>query len=322
MTEPTALVLMLTFLSATLISGLSLVGIFGRDREIVQRISDLKGPRDSAARSRFYRSRRTAQSRLSTSLARFGSRLLPGSSSAREQLIERFLHAGIYSPAGPSIYTGIRLVVGLGLPLSAALAGTIGLFDRTMAIGGGALCGLLGIAGSSLWLSRRVAERQRRLRRSLPDFLDLTATCLQAGQSFESALARVTEELQSAHPALALELKITRREMALGATPARALRNFADRSGLDVVRQLSTLVDQSQRLGASMTESLRIHSETLRTQRSQQAETLAQKASVKVLIPTLLFIFPPVLVILVGPAAIDLHEKFIKPKTTASASAR
>lgn len=318
MPEPTTLFLLLTFLSVTVVSGLSLVSVFGRDREVVQRISDLTGPRDSAARSRFYRSRRTAQNRVSTSLARFGSRLLPGSSSAREQLIERFLHAGIYSPAGPSLFTGIRLVVGLGLPLTATLAGMVGLFDLTIAIGGGALCGLLGIAGSSVWLHRRIVERQRRLRRSLPDFLDLMGTCLQAGQSFESALARVTEELQSAHPALAFELQIVQREMALGTTPARALRNFAERSGLDVARQMATLVDQSQRLGASLTDALRVHSETLRTQRSQQAETLAQKASVKVLIPTLLFIFPPVLVILVGPAAIDLHEKFIKPSETSS----
>lgn len=318
MPEPTTLFLLLTFLSVTVVSGLSLVSVFGRDREVVQRISDLTGPRDSAARSRFYRSRRTAQNRVSTSLARFGSRLLPGSSSAREQLIERFLHAGIYSPAGPSLFTGIRLVVGLGLPLTATLAGMVGLFDLTIAIGGGALCGLLGIAGSSVWLHRRIVERQRRLRRSLPDFLDLMGTCLQAGQSFESALARVTEELQSAHPALAFELQIVQREMALGTTPARALRNFAERSGLDVARQMATLVDQSQRLGASLTDALRVHSETLRTQRSQQAETLAQKASVKVLIPTLLFIFPPVLVILAGPAAIDLHEKFIKPSETSS----
>jgi tight adherence protein C len=312
MLESTALVLMLTFLSVSVITGLSLCGAFGRDGEVAQRISELKGPRDSAARSRFYRSRRTAQNRVSTSLARFGSRLLPGSSSAREQLIERFVHAGIYSPAGPSIYTSVRLVVGIGFPLIAALAGSAGLFDRTTAICAGSLCGLLGIAGSSVWLRRRVSRRQRQLRRSLPDFLDLTGTCLQAGQSFEAALARVTEELQSAHLELAVELRIVQREMALGATPTRALRNFAQRSGLDVVRQLATLVDQSQRLGASMTESLRIHSETLRTQRSQQAEMLAQKASVKVLIPTLLFIFPPVLVILVGPAAIDLHETFVK----------
>lgn len=308
-----------TFLSVSALAALALVRVFGRDPEILQRIADLKGPRDPVLRSRFYRSRRNAQQTVSASLARFGSKLLPGSASAQSQLIERFLHAGIYSPLSPSIYSSLRMAAGIGIPLIAAVAGAVGPFDLMTAIGGGCLCGLLGIFGLSLWLHRRIRLRQRQLRRSLPDFLDLMSACLQAGQSYEAALARVADELQAVHRALAIELRIVQREMTLGAPPSRALRNFAERSGLDVLRQMATLVDQAQRLGTNMTDSLRIQSEVLRTHRTQQAETLAQKAAVKVLIPTLLFIFPPVLVILVGPAAIELHEKFLQnPPTSVS----
>src|SRR5690606_24626094 len=98
-----------TFLSVSALAALALVRVFGRDPEMLQRIAELKGPRDPVLRGRFYRSRRNAQQTLSASLARFGSKLLPGSVSGRSLLVERFLHAGIYSPLSPSIYSSLRM---------------------------------------------------------------------------------------------------------------------------------------------------------------------------------------------------------------------
>lgn len=312
------LVLISTFLAVSALAGLALLWFFGRDGEMSQRLNELRDPRTLAAHGRFTRSRRKAQDTVFATLANLGSRLFPGSGAARDRLMDRFMHAGIYSPSGASVFTSVRFIAGVALPILLVLAGRTGVVSVFPSLVLACSSGLIGLIGTDLWLRSRIVRRQRLLRKSLPDFLDLLGTCMQAGQSFEAALARVTEELRAAHPALAGELMIVQREMTLGSTPTRALRGFAERSGLDTVRQMSTLVDHSQRFGTSMTESLRTHSEMLRMQRVQQAETLAHKAGVKILFPTLLFIFPPVLVILAGPAAIDLHEKFVQDGAASS----
>jgi tight adherence protein C len=303
---------LLTLLAASVVFGLGGAWYFGRDSELTQRLEDLRGPRDLLARRRFQRGRASSRATLSTWLSQLGSKLLPNSEAARAHLVERFMHAGIYAPAGPSVYTSVRFVAGVGLPLVVLLAGQVALIDVTLSLLIAPVCCILGYSGPSVWLASRVSRRQRELRKSLPDFLDLMGACVQAGQSFESALSRVTDELRKAHPDLSFELLIVQREMTFGSPAARALRAFAERSGLETVRQLSTLVNQSQRFGSRITDSLQIHAEMLRTQRAQQAEAMAHKAAVKILLPTLLFIFPPVLVILAGPAAIDLHEKLVQ----------
>jgi tight adherence protein C len=307
------------FLAVSAAALLSLLWFRGGNRELTQRLEALRDPKSAAARGRAALSRREAQNTVQTYLARLGSRLLPDTDAARARLMERFMHAGIYHPAGPSIFTSVRFVAGIVTPLLVLLAGRVGLIGNNLSLYIAGALGLAGVVGSNLWLQSRIVKRRRELRRSLPDFLDLMGACMQAGQSFEAALARVTDELRAAHQALAFELLIVQREMMLGATALRALRGFAERSGLDVVRQLSTLVDQSQRFGSSMTESLRVHAEMLRMQRTQQAETKAHKAGVKILLPTLLFIFPPVLVILAGPAVIDLHEMLVRHSASSTA---
>ena len=306
------LVMICTFLGVSALAGLPLLWIFGRKDQVAQRIDDLRDPHDAALRTQFQRARRQSEGTVSSRFARFGARFVPGSDSSKTRLVEQFMNAGIYSPAGPSIYSGVRFLAGVAFPLLVMLAGQLGVVSEQLSlILGWAFAGAA-LVGSGAWLTSRVRRRQRELRTSLPDCLDLLVTCLEAGQSFEAALVRVTEEMRAAHPVLALELGIVQREISLGSTPSKALRSCAERSGIDVLRQMSTLVDQAQRFGSNMSESLRIHSDMLRAQRAQRAESLAQKAGVKMLLPTLVFIFPPVLVILVGPAAIDLHQKFVE----------
>jgi tight adherence protein C len=229
------------------------------------------------------------------------------------------LHAGVYSAAAPAIYMTVKLslaVLGLFVFLPLGMLGTI---EIKTALWGGAVAGGLGMVLPSLWLSRMKARRQRIVRNSLPDFLDLVVTCLEGGLSFEGALQRVTDELQTAHPELAGEMRVVQREIELGKTPEEAIRNFAARADLEVLRSLSTLVEQARRFGSSMANSLRIHADSLRFQREQRAEENAQKATVKILIPTFLFIFPPVLIVLAGPAAMEIHDKFAQPKPAAQA---
>jgi len=302
-------VMTITFLSVTVLVVVVGTLYLGRDAQIEERLGELSDPQTALLRRRMRSSQRSMRGSLQSLLASLGARLLPTADSAQNQLQDRFLCAGIYSPSGPLIFAAVRFVAGLILPAIVLSAGNIGLFDFWKALTVGAFLGLIGMFGPALWLHMRISRRQTSLRTSLPDFLDLMVTCLEAGQSFEAALQRVTDELRTAHPVLALELTIVQRELALGATPFRALRNFAERSQLDVVRTLATFVDQAHKFGASMVESLRTHAEMLRELREQRAEELAQKAAVKILFPTLLFIFPPILITLAGPAVIEFQQK-------------
>jgi tight adherence protein C len=127
-------------------------------------------------------------------------------------------------------------------------------------------------------------------------------------------MQRVTAELQSAHPLLGEEMDLVQREMILGVSAGEGLQKLASRSDLDDIRHLASVVLQSERYGASIVKALRIHAETLRQQRQQRAEEMAQKASVKILFPTLLCIFPAVFIVIIGPAAFQLAAIFSRMK--------
>ncbi len=132
--------------------------------------------------------------------------------------------------------------------------------------------------------------------------------CLESGMSFESSLQRSTDELREAHPTLCTELCIVQREVALGKPIEKALENFASRVDLDVVKILATNVQQSRKIGIRIAENLRTHADMLRTKRENQAEEMAQKAAIKILMPTLLCIFPAIFVVLVGPAVFQIQD--------------
>ena len=313
--------LLVIFLSVTALVAILGAWFTGGDSQVSQRIGELSDPQSALMRRRVRGAGRSISGSLQTLLASLGLKLLPTADAGHSHLQEQFLSAGMYSPSGPFVYAAVRFVGGLILPCIVLLAGVLGLVDIETGLMVGAAIGAVGFLGPTLWLRSRVARRQMLLRTSLPDFLDLMVTCLEAGQSFEAALQRVTSEMRTAHPVLALELTIVQRELALGATPFRVLRNFAERSRLDVVRTLATFVDQAQKYGCSMTESLRTHAEMLRELREQRAEELAQKAAVKILFPTLLFIFPPILITLAGPAVLEFQQKLRPTAEEAAESA-
>jgi tight adherence protein C len=134
--------------------------------------------------------------------------------------------------------------------------------------------------------------------------------CLEGGLSLQETIRRVSDELRVAHPALASELVSVQRDIELGATVDQALKRFAMRTDYEAVRTLSTFIREAQRFGTNITDALRSHADMLRSQREQTAEESAQKAAVKILLPTLLLIFPATFVVIVGPAVIQIHEAF------------
>lgn len=251
--------------------------------------------------------RRTAWSRL---VDRLAAPLLPRDAAGRTELQRRLMQAGYYSPAAPGLYVTGRLLCPVLLAAAAVAVSSVWLrnsFDWLLL---GGMAGCIGYLLPGRWLDTRTAARRRVLNRSLPDFLDLLVTCLEAGLSFEAAIQRVTGELSFAHPLLGGELLRVQREIELGAAPDRAFQNFAERTDADMVRNLAMVLHQARRFGTRVAAALRVQADVLRTEREHIAEETAQKAAVKILFPTIFCLFPAIFVVLAGPAAIEIAQNF------------
>ena len=163
-----------------------------------------------------------------------------------------------------------------------------------------------GYYAPSLWLKHVIASRQDSLRRAIPDALDLMVVCVEAGLGLDQAIAHVGQEVSQAHPALGEELNILSQELRAGVQRQAALRNFALRTDIEEVRNLVALLVQTDRFGTSIGQALRVHSDSMRTTRRLKAEELAAKLPVKLLFPLLLFIFPSMFIVTIGPACITI----------------
>jgi tight adherence protein C len=239
--------------------------------------------------------------------------LSPDDQESQTRLRRRLSHAGIYSAQAAATFFALRLALG-AVPFIVLLTTTLaGIMPSKWAGPAGAASLCVGIVLPGLWLDRRKARRQVAFARALPDLIDLLVACLEGGLSLQAGLQRVADEFRLAHPLLSHELAIVLREVEMGGSVHGALRHFAERSGTESVRSLATFVEHAQRFGTTLADAFRVHADMLRTQREQRAEELSQRAAVTILFPTLLFIFPATLVVLAGPAAIQLHEHFARP---------
>jgi tight adherence protein C len=170
-----------------------------------------------------------------------------------------------------------------------------------------AACGVAYVVPSMV-LARMAKRRQHRIRLGLPDALDLLVVSVEAGLGLDQAIQRVSDELAFAHPDLSDELRLINLELRAGKARADALHNLATRTALDDVSSLVTMLVQTDKFGTSVAQSLRVHSETLRTKRRQRAEEAAAKTGAKMVFPLVLCIFPAIWVVTLGPAVI----KFIQ----------
>jgi tight adherence protein C len=239
-----------------------------------------------------------------------GTAFLPRSQEERTRLQTRLIHAGYYSRQAMVLFLGVKMVLMIAPPLLGAFLGLSGVVTVQKGVIVGCLVGAFGMIAPSFWLDKRTANRKVSFRRALPDAMDVLVICLEGGSSLPAALRRVAGELRTAHSVLARELEIVQQEMQLGRSVSDALRQFADRSDLEEIRNLAALVGQAERFGASLVKSLRVHAEVLRQKRLQQAEEMAQKAAVKMLFPTILFIMPAMFIVVLGPTSIAVLETF------------
>lgn len=227
---------------------------------------------------------------------------------AKQKLRERLIHAGLYKQNSPAFFYMLQIVF-ISIPVLLCLvAHRFGMLSFQAGMLGGLICGIFGVIAPGLWLDSRKAARQTAIRRSIPDALDVITICVEAGLSLNAAIVRVSKDLANTYPLLATELLIVHRQIQMGKTAGDALRSFAERFDLSELRALASVVAQSERFGASIGGALRVHGETLRTKRMQQAHEKAQKAAVWILLPTVLCIFPALFVVILGPAAYDVAE--------------
>jgi tight adherence protein C len=241
-----------------------------------------------------------------STLPKMGAPLLPKTEGERTKLQARLTQAGLYSRQAMVVFLGVKMVLMVGPALIGIALGVVGLIPIMWGLVFGAIFGISGMIGPSFWLDRRKKARQASFRRALPDALDVLVICLEGGLSLPGAVRRVTGELRTAHPVLAGELSIVLREVQLGLSTGEALRQFGERSDLEEVRGLASVITQSERFGASLVKALRVHADTLREKRLQYAEEMAQKAATKILFPTVFFIMPAIFIVILGPAVIQI----------------
>ncbi len=235
-------------------------------------------------------------------LKRLGG-VMPTSSSERPKLQQRLICAGFRGAEALPVFIGLRV----GCTIAAFVALSTPIFGRAnllVALGVAAVAYVL----PPMVLARLAAARQHRIRLSLPDALDLLVVSVEAGLGLDQALQRVGEELGAAHPELSQELRLVNLEMRAGKARSEALRNLAERTGVDDLSSLVAMLVQTDKFGTSVAQSLRVHSDTLRTKRRQRAEEAAAKTGVKMVFPLVFCIFPAIWVVTIGPAAIKFVE--------------
>lgn len=225
-----------------------------------------------------------------------------------EKTQERLVQAGFDGPAAPLQYGLVRIVLAVGLPLVALFFLPRSSFLQFFAtVVGSAIAGVI----LPVWyLHRAVRLRQEKIRRSLPDTLDLLVVCVEAGISLDAAILRVAKDLIYVHPALAMELMLVNRKTNAGVTREDALRGLWERTGVDEIRGLVASLIQSERWGSSSARVLRVSSETLRRKRRQTAEKNAATAPLKMVVPLALLIFPALFVVILGPAFLSIMAAF------------
>jgi tight adherence protein C len=235
---------------------------------------------------------------LVNGLKNLGSRV-PRSVSEMGKLRLRLVQAGFRKDEALYVFFGVRVAIAFGL---FALCATPIVIRPSIPLALGAFG--MGYVLPGMVLARMAKRRQHRLRMSLADALDLLVVSVEAGLGLDQAMMRVGEELEFAYPELAQELRLVNLELRAGKGRSEALRNLGERTGVDDLASLCTMLIQTDKFGTSVAQSLRVHSDTLRTKRRQRAEEAAAKTGVKMVFPLVLCIFPAIWVVTIGPAAI------------------
>lgn len=235
---------------------------------------------------------------------------LPAEGWENSPLRVRFMNAGYRNPSAPVMFFAAKTILTIALPGVLLLYSGISRLELepNMFMFLVVLLAAIGYFLPNALLERKIAYRKREIFENFPDAIDLMTVCVEAGLGLDAAIGRVAEEMKLKSPTLAEEMHLINLELRAGGTRARALRNLALRTGVEEVDNLAAMLIQADRFGTSIADSLRVHSDSLRTKRRLRAEEAAAKIPVKLLFPLIFCIFPSMLLVLLGPAFISIYR--------------
>ena len=242
---------------------------------------------------------------------------LPKEGWDSSQLRLRFMNAGWRQPWAPSLYFGVKTTLAIVLPL----VGLVVLSARPEHLGQELMFAILGLLSAigyylpNAVLARKIEIRKRAVFEEFPDMLDLLTVCVEAGLGLDAAMMRVADELALRCPVMAEEMELTLLELRSGFSKEKALTNLALRTGVEDVDRFASMLIQADRFGTSLADSLRVLSDMLRTKRRMLAEEQAAKIALKLLFPLIFFIFPTLLLVLLGPAFIQIYRVLLPTMT-------
>jgi tight adherence protein C len=298
--NPTVMLSLLVFLAAaTLTFGvMAAIHVRGSVKRRAAEVLTDGADRPGDKRSLRFASRQAAQKLIDYTTRHYST----GNEGDKRQLRQRLLQAGFLDPRAVAFFFIARLAAAVVLGGLAFMLGPVLLSgpDGTawMVAWVGAL---LGYFGPNIYVNRRIAARQLEHRTGFPDFMDLLVVCADAGLSMEAALDRVGRELGDSYPSLSANVYMTTLEMRAGRTLSEALEHFGDRLGLEEARSFATLLQQSEELGSSLTEALRVYSDDMRHKRMSRAEEKAYSLPARLSVPLMVCIFPVILLVIMLP---------------------
>jgi len=297
------LITVLTFIIASSVIFYLQYALMRRRNPLADRLSDLEksNPFRAYGESVLTSQRGTGAEKIFEPL----SRLIPKSPKEVGTTAQKLMRAGYRNKSAVTIFFGIKVAVIILATLILFSSGAHRMPTENLFI---AL--VTGVAGGYIVpdfiLSTRVRARQERIQLALPDALDLLVVCVEAGLGLDQAILKTSEELRVTHPEICDELNLVNLELRAGKPRKEALKNLADRTGVEDINGLVSMLIQTDKFGTSIAQSLRVHSDSLRTKRRQRAEEKAHKVSVKLVFPLVFLIFPAMFVVILGPGAIKI----------------
>jgi tight adherence protein C len=233
--------------------------------------------------------------------------MIPRSPKEMSRQERRIVQAGIRRSGSAQLFIGFQVGTAILLVLVCGAAGVLGSHPFLSL----AASALLGAMLPDLVLSRMISLRMERIQLGLPDALDLAVICVEAGLGLDQSLMRIGQEIRASHLDLSDELRYTNLEVTMGQSRANAYRHLGERTGVADLKSLCAVLIQTDRFGTSIGQALRVYSDALRVKRRQRAEERAAKLAVKMIPPLILFVFPAIFVVIVGPAIIAIAKDLL-----------
>jgi len=276
--------------------------MFGRSRNLEQRVRQIDP--EAGSGSRF--SLRNLIKGSEQIIKPLGE-MIPRSPEEMSRQERRLVTAGFRRKDAPVLFYGVKIALAILLLIAFTAAGKLGNNPILWVL----IAILFGAMIPDFWMSRRIKRRKENIQLAIPDALDLTVVCVEAGLGLDQSLMRIGQEIRPIHRDLSDELRLLNLEVSAGKARAQSLRNLANRTEVDDLKALVAVLIQTDRFGTSVAQSLRVFSDSLRVKRRQRAEERAAKTTIKMIPPLVFFIMPAIFVVVLGPAVITIVQSFL-----------